>query len=209
MGNGRVKILVVSGDAIFGNALRRVLNGAYDTASISTLPTSDPDVDLIVWHLGDSSVPAETMLDVFAPPTLVLGSANEETIIAAVEARAAGLVADDSSVDEIVDAIDLVLGGRAVVPPELLGTLLRHLVERRRHSIEPDALIQLTPRELEVFRLAANGARREEIAERLFISPNTVRTHLQRVYRKLDVHSRSDLVAIAARTGHLETPESG
>ncbi len=96
--------------------------------------------------------------------------------------------------------------GGALVPPDLLGTLLRHLVERQRRTIDPN-LQTLTDREWQVFHLAAQGSRKDEIAEQLFISPATARTHLQRVYRKLGVHSQAELVAIAARAGQLDEEE--
>ncbi|HEX6220014.1 MAG TPA: helix-turn-helix transcriptional regulator, partial [Acidimicrobiia bacterium] len=90
--------------------------------------------------------------------------------------------------------------GGGVVPPDLLGRLLRHLVDRRRSLVAPPGFADLTPREKEVFRLAARGARKEEIGETLFISPATARTHLQRVYEKLGIHSQSELIALASPT---------
>jgi DNA-binding CsgD family transcriptional regulator len=58
-----------------------------------------------------------------------------------------------------------------------------------------------------VFRLASQGARKEEIGATLFISPATARTHLQRLYRKLDVHSQAELIALAVRIGEFDTKE--
>ncbi len=69
----------------------------------------------------------------------------------------------------------------------------------RREELSHLDLQELTDREREVFRLAAEGARKDEIGQRLFISPDTARTHLQRVYRKLGVHSQAELIALAAR----------
>jgi DNA-binding CsgD family transcriptional regulator len=91
-----------------------------------------------------------------------------------------------------------------VVPPDLLGSVLHHLVERRRRSRPPVDLSSLTNRETEVFELAAEGLRKEEIAERLYISPATARTHLQRVYRKLSIHSQAELMTLAVHGGREE-----
>ena len=87
-------------------------------------------------------------------------------------------------------------------PPALLGHLLRHVVQRRRAEREALELLErLTPRAREVFELAARGYRHVEVAEELYISAATARTHLQRGFAKLDVHSRGELVALAARCG--------
>jgi DNA-binding CsgD family transcriptional regulator len=86
--------------------------------------------------------------------------------------------------------------------------LLRHIVERQRHESDDSWIIDsLTHREREVFRIAASGASRNRIAERLFISPETVRTHLQRVYSKLGIHSQAELMSLAVRVGEFDPEE--
>ncbi len=95
-----------------------------------------------------------------------------------------------------------------MIPPDLLGTLLGHLVGRSRGERELAASLEkLTPRERDVFRLASRGARKEEIGASLFISPATARTHLQRIYRKFEVHTHAELIALAFRMGEFDTEE--
>jgi DNA-binding NarL/FixJ family response regulator len=119
-----------------------------------------------------------------------------------LEDGALGYLPDDSSFSEISRAVEHLLDGHAVVPPAALGTLLRRVVERRRvRSADAEALESLTPREREVFEYAARGRNNGAIAVALYISPATARTHLQRVYKKLDIHSRAEAVAFAARCG--------
>ncbi|NND03062.1 MAG: response regulator transcription factor [Acidimicrobiia bacterium] len=119
-----------------------------------------------------------------------------------LEAGALGFLPDDAPFETIVDAVGQLAEGHAVVPPAALGTLLRRVVERRRiRAADAEALDELTTREREVFEHAARGRDNDAIAAELFISPATARTHLQRVFKKLGVHTRSEVVAFAARCG--------
>jgi DNA-binding NarL/FixJ family response regulator len=83
----------------------------------------------------------------------------------------------------------------------------RRLLSRAR-AAEPAAVTPLTGRELQVLRLLAGGLTQEGIAKELYISPKTVGTHIQRILTKLGVHSRSEAVAIAYRSGLMTRPTS-
>jgi DNA-binding NarL/FixJ family response regulator len=134
--------------------------------------------------------------------TLAIGPDDMGLMLDLLEEGALGYLPDDAAFDEIADAAGQLMQGHAVVPPAALGTLLRRVVERRRaRSTDRAAIDQLTNRELEVFREMARGHDNAAIAANLFISPATARTHLQRVYKKLGVHSRAEAVAFAARCG--------
>jgi DNA-binding NarL/FixJ family response regulator len=85
---------------------------------------------------------------------------------------------------------------------EFLARVRRGLVKSARQEGAVDS--QLTPREHEVLRLLATGVGPEEMARKLFISPKTVGTHIQRILTKLGVHSRTEAVAIAYRTGLVD-----
>jgi DNA-binding NarL/FixJ family response regulator len=89
-------------------------------------------------------------------------------------------------------------------PDELL-VRARRLLSRARVA-EPAAVTPLTGRELQVLRLLAGGLTQEGIAKELYISPKTVGTHIQRILTKLGVHSRSEAVAIAYRSGMMTRP---
>jgi len=132
----------------------------------------------------------------------VLGTGSAEEMIAAVEAGAMGYMDSDSAFETIAETVRSLAKGVATVEPKLLGALLRHVVERRRAERETRKLLDvLTPRENQMFTLLAQGLTSREAADRLFISSQTVRTHTQRIMTKLDLHSRSELVALAARCG--------
>lgn len=164
-----------------------------------TLGTTPQDIvtnsDLLLWRLDEDWPSAQVAKFASLKPTLIL--APPDRLMDAVDAGCVGFLANDTPLDEIRDAAATVLSGGSVVSPALLGQLLQRLVRRRRAESQAPQLDSLTGREHEVFRLAAEGLRKEEIGERLFISPATARTHLQRVYRKLGVHSQAELIALA------------
>lgn len=180
---------------------RAVLQAALSTIGTVVGGDSAGEVDVVVMHAPDGVEPRDLADAAARGALLVLGPDREPDLIAAIEHGALGYLHEDAAVTEVVAAARSVAEGTAVVPPLMLGGLLRHVVERRRrHEAAADLLAALTPREQEVFLLAARGHRRSDIAERLFISSGTVRTHLQRIMQKLGVHSQPELVALAAET---------
>jgi DNA-binding NarL/FixJ family response regulator len=98
--------------------------------------------------------------------------------------------------------------GETWLPPAESGNVLRLLMAERQQQEDNDGLLAaLTPREREVLACLAEGAGRREVAERLHLSANTVRTHLQNLMAKLGVHSTLEAVAMS-RT-QLEHPGVG
>lgn len=132
-------------------------------------------------------------------PTLVVGPDDDNAMLEAVQEGAMGYVIDHATKSEYSAAVAAVAQGKAVIPPMMLGALLRDAVRRRRIVAESEKrLSALTERERQVVDLLARGHQRREIADALFISPETVRTHIQRAMTKLDVHSQNELVALIA-----------
>ncbi|HJQ91901.1 MAG TPA: response regulator transcription factor [Acidimicrobiia bacterium] len=197
----RKHVTICTEDKTFAGALRIVLDG-YDSILVDQPDSVELDTDLLVYRV--TGAPPYDLLAKLASeiPTLVLG--GEEHLIPAVDSNCRGFLLDSAPLEEVRKAVDSIGDGGAVIPPELLGSLLRHVVEKRRRRNAAPGLDVLTDREREVFRLAAGGARKEEIGKRLFISPATARTHLQKVYRKLGVHSQAELIVMASRTDEQE-----
>jgi DNA-binding NarL/FixJ family response regulator len=140
-------------------------------------------------------------------PVLVLGPNEPEAMLEAVEIGARGYLDEKATLEEITDAARQIATGAAVISPLLLGPLLRSVIDRRRREREELRRLEvLTPREREIFDLAARGMTRRALAAHLVISPDTARTHLQKVMTKLDLHSQAELVALAARCGLEVTP---
>ncbi|WP_326689849.1 MULTISPECIES: response regulator transcription factor [unclassified Streptomyces] len=121
---------------------------------------------------------------------------------AALQAGAGGWVAKDCSLSRLLQVIRGVLKDETHLPPALLTGVLKELTATRKHRTESERLVEsLTPREREVLRCMVAGLGRKAVAERLYLSPHTVRTHMQNVLGKLGVHSTLAAVALARRAG--------
>jgi two-component system nitrate/nitrite response regulator NarL len=161
-----------------------------------------PDVALLDMRMRDLDGMAviEEIARAGVRTRVVFLSAYEEgeVVHAALTAGAAGYLSKETDRDEICDAIASAVDGEIVVSPNLPGVLVEYL-HRRSDVGKP----RLGGRELEVLRLTAEGLSAPEIAETLGIGATTVKTHLQRVYRKLEVTDRAAMVARALRLGLL------
>jgi NarL family two-component system response regulator LiaR len=116
---------------------------------------------------------------------------EEELVQGALEAGAIGYLLKNASADELADAIRAAHAGRPTLAPEAAEALIHA-------ATHPPALGQdLTPREREVLALMVEGLRNAEIAERLTVSPSTVKFHVSRILSKLGVSSRTEAVAMA------------
>ncbi|MCT9091938.1 response regulator transcription factor [Streptomyces sp. ASQP_92] len=135
--------------------------------------------------------------------TVVLAEKDDPRRAAlALQAGACGWVAKDCSLQRLLAVIRGVLREETHLPPALLTGVLRELTAARKHRTESERLVEsLTPREREVLRCMVAGLGRKAVAERLFLSPHTVRTHMQNVLGKLGVHSTLAAVALARRAG--------
>jgi DNA-binding NarL/FixJ family response regulator len=125
---------------------------------------------------------------------------NATYVRAAIDAGAKGYVLRRGSRDELVRAIRQVHRGHHFLQPEVTGPLLHRL--RGRALTEAGA--PLTMRELEILQHLANGGSNKEIAESLSISPQTVKTHLKQLFKKLAVSDRTAAVALALRCRLVE-----
>jgi len=129
---------------------------------------------------------------------------------AARTAGAGGFLLKDVSPEHLVAAVRLVQSGDALLAP----AITRRLIERfaRREEDRPAGLHRdlsgLTPRELEVLRLLATGLSNAELADRLLLSPTTIKTHIGRILSKPDLRDRVQAVVLAYETG-LASPRGG
>lgn len=128
------------------------------------------------------------------PGTAILlytGYGDRALLTEALDAGVRGFVLKEAPMDDLLRAVHAVAGGGAYVDPVLAGTLAA--------SSAGAALPQLTHRERDVLRLLADGLSNEEIGKRLFISAETVRTHVRKAMDKLDADTRTQAVARALR----------
>lgn len=133
------------------------------------------------------------------PRVIVLSYSSEaERIVDAVRAGAVGWVGKDESLEHLLRVIRGAAQGETWLPPVVAGHVLRLLMAERQQQQDSDGILSaLTPREREVLSCLADGAGRREAAERLHLSANTVRTHLQNLMAKLGVHSTLEAVAMS------------
>jgi DNA-binding NarL/FixJ family response regulator len=128
----------------------------------------------------------------------------DEYVLHALRAGASGFLGKGATPVELLDAIRTVASGEALLSPKATQTLIaRFLSSEEVSGPRPDASVLnvLTDREREVLALAAHGLSNEDIGERLFLSPLTAKTHINRAMTKLGVRDRAQLVVIAYQSG--------
>jgi DNA-binding NarL/FixJ family response regulator len=137
---------------------------------------------------------------------LLVNPATEHDVLLVeyIEAGADGFLHRAAQIDDVVAAIQSAAGGETVIARDTFVDLIRRVGSEREAARRAGRLLRtLTPREFEILRFLADGSGNEEIADRLQISVRTVATHVQNVFRKLDVHSRIQAIALLNRTGVL------
>jgi len=126
----------------------------------------------------------------------------DEYVFDGLRAGASGFLVKDTEPAELLRAIRVVAGGEALLSPGPTRRLIADLVARPDHRARPAPdLAWLTGREREVVGLVALGLANDEIAERLVVSPATVRTHVSRAMAKLHARDRAQLVVFAYQSG--------
>ena len=129
----------------------------------------------------------------------------DEYVYAALRAGASGFLLKDLTPEQLVASIRIVLNGDALLAPSITRRLVERFARPDTTSRGTADLSTLTARELEVLRLMARGLSNAEIAERLFLSETTVKTHVARILPKLDLRDRVQAVVFAYESG-LITP---
>ena len=169
--------------------------------ALEGVSAEDPAVVLLDLQLPDMSG-----LEVLAalrerpsPPAVLVLTVHDDDdfVIGAARLGARGYVLKHTSHEELALAIRRIAGGELYFGPEVSGALVN--LDRR---LQEQAL--LTERELDVLRLLAAGLANRDIGERLFLSPETVKTHLGNIYRKLGVEGRTQAVIVALRNKLLD-----
>lgn len=132
----------------------------------------------------------------------------DEAVRSSLRAGASGFVLKDAAPDELVAAIHAVAEGKAWLDPAVAKRLLAEFKGRPESRLpSSDQITRLTQREREVLVLVAHGLANQAIADHLFISEATVKTHISRLLMKMDLHDRAGAVAMAYRTGLVAPDE--
>jgi DNA-binding NarL/FixJ family response regulator len=133
---------------------------------------------------------------------LLAASVTDSDVVAALRAGARGVLLRDSEPRELLRAVRMIAAGGALLAPQMTRRLIAELLRERTRALSaPAQLEELTNREREIMALVAYGLSNAEVAERLSLSPATVKTHVARAVTKLGVRDRAQLAVLAYETG--------
>lgn len=128
----------------------------------------------------------------------------DEYVYDALRAGASGFLLKDTPPEQLASAIRTIVRGEALLAPSITRRLIEEFTAARRPA-SPTGLEQLSARENEVFQLLARGLSNREVAQQLLVSETTVKTHITRIFTKLDIRDRVQAVVLAYETG-MVTP---
>jgi DNA-binding NarL/FixJ family response regulator len=221
MGDNRVVSMLICDDhRILTDALALVV-GLDESLHMVAAPVHDPesaiaisadqlpDVVLmdIVFKGGMSGIEATRRIKEVSPSTKVVimtAHDDERLLVEAVEAGASGFLGKEEAANEVLQAVKAAAEGEVLIDPSVLTRLLHQVAREREARREATSLLDdLTDREREILQLLAEGMRNDGIAEKLFISPQTVQTHVRNILGKLRVHSKLEAVAFAVKHGAI------
>jgi DNA-binding NarL/FixJ family response regulator len=129
----------------------------------------------------------------------------DDYVYDALSAGASGFLLKDAGAERLFEAVRVVAAGEALLAPAVTRRLIAEFARQRPHvRPTPERLNELTPRETEVLRLIAEGLSNTEIADRLVLSDETVKTHVSHVLGKLGLRDRTQAVVAAYESGLVE-----
>ena len=198
-----VNVMLIDDHPVVRAGLRAILNTFADVhvvmegdngADVNKLFTDDaPEVDVVVCDTQTPGVDGITatkkLTEAGGPPVLILTTYDTQAdILAAVEAGAMGYLLKDSPEEELHEAVLNTAARQRTLAPEVVNLLAQRVGQPEQ---------SLSTRELEILRALATGSSNKELANQLFISEATVKTHLIHIYQKLGVDTRTAAVTVA------------
>ena len=212
-----IRVAVVDDQALVRMGLRVLLESEPDTELVGEAADGAAGVELV-----RSTAPDVVLMDVRMPGTdgltalrritddpslrdvrvVVLTTFElDEYVFEALRAGASGFLVKDTEPVELIRAVRAVAGGEALLSPSVTKRLIAEFATRAKEPTRVSELDHLTDREREVMALVAEGLSNDEIAERLFVSPATAKTHVSRAMIKLNARDRAQLVVFAYESG--------
>ena len=206
----KIRIVIVDDHALFRAGLVSLLTtipefeivgeAGNGREALFLVEETQPDVVLL-----DVNMPimggvemVEALQEKQKPRILMLTiSKHDEDLFGAIAAGADGYLLKDAEPDELRRAINLVVEGKSVLSPEVTGRVLKAVGSS--HGIPPE--VALSKREMEVLNCLAKGMTSAQIASDLFISENTVKTHVRHILEKLEASNRAEAVSRAIQLG--------
>ena len=217
-----ISLLICDDHKILTDALGTMV-GLDDDLVLVAPPVHTPDeaIDLATQHLPDvvlmdivfkgggmTGIEATRRIKEVSPATqVVVMTAHDEDrlLVEAVEAGASGFLSKDESAEDVLTSAKAAADGEVLIDPDTLTRLLAQVAREREAQRDALKLLgDLTEREREILGLLAQGMRNEDIAKQLFISPQTVQTHVRNILGKFRVHSKLEAVAFAVKHGAIQ-----
>lgn len=213
----KIRILLADDHAVVRQGTRQLLAREADLEVVAEAGDGEEAVRLARMHSPDvvvmdiampklNGIEATRQIKASNPRISILALSaydDDQYIFALLEAGAAGYLLKNVGADELVRAIRAVAGGEAVLYPAIARRVVNRFAPSAEKQPEPDALEELTERELEVLKLAARGLKNQDIAQELTLSVRTVQTHLGNIFGKMGVGSRTEAVLEALRRGWI------
>lgn len=218
-----IRVLIADDQALVRGGLEMILSAQPDIEVVGTAEDGARAVALATDHapdvvLMDVRMPGmdglEATRKILTNPAIhtkvvVLTTFDlDEYVFEALAAGASGFILKETRPEVLADAVRTVAGGEALLAP----SVLRRLVDQYAAlATPPDAerLSVLTERELEVLKLIGRGLSNREISQTLWIAESTVKTHITRMFMKLDLHDRAQAVVLAYETGLVKPGDPG
>ncbi|HXF56794.1 MAG TPA: response regulator transcription factor [Actinomycetota bacterium] len=212
-----IKVIIADDHSLVRQGLRRYLEMAGDIQVVGEASNGREVLEL----MGDGAgVPDVVLLDIRMPEMDGLEAArrirqrhpevgvvmltaydDRQFVVEAVRAGARGYVLKARDAEHLIQTVRLVAGGNMVIDPQLVVALADELSAAKERDRKAETL---TAREIEILQLLAFGHTNKDIAEALFISPDTVKTHLEHIFEKLGANDRTAAVAEALRRRLIE-----
>lgn len=208
------RVLVVEDHPIFRDGLVQCLQAERDFTVVGMSDGTDlgPEriaalaADLVLMDIelpGPDGIELTRVLRAAHPEVRVVvltGHADADLLFGAMQAGAVGYLLKHTAAAELVATLRRVAAGDHVLTPELAGRFLAEF-QRREAVRRAPQLALLSPREEEVLRLLATGETNREIAKRLFVSEETIKSHVAAIFRKLEVSDRTSAAVLAVKAG--------
>lgn len=222
----RIHILLIEDNRLLREGLTAMLREQPDLKVSASHGNSDAVLkakaskpNVILLDLGLRSQPSIRLLGILrksAPSARVIGMdllPVQEELVQYVQAGVTGFVLKDATFDEFLRTIRSVATGMDVLPPPLTGSLFAQIVDhaRQKRRGNPFASVKMTVREREVIALIAEGLSNKEIALRLHLATDTVKSHVHNILEKLALHTRLEIATFAhtdeTYKDHLTPPQ--
>ncbi|KZF03171.1 MAG: response regulator transcription factor [Rhodococcus sp. (in: high G+C Gram-positive bacteria)] len=216
MNDSPIRVALVDDQQLFRAGIRMLVSSQADLEfvgeagngreGVELAAATSPDVvlmDIRMPVLDGISATTEIVATMANPPRiLVLTTFDlDESAARAIKAGASGFVLKDADPEFLLAAIRTVHAGNSVIAASATTALLGHYTDAPAEPVIPEQFTRLTSREQEIFRLAATGMSNAEIAASEYLSEATVKTHLSRIFTKLDLRDRVQLVVFAFEHG--------